>query len=87
MFSRKKKRYGIQKKPRDINEINTEYNQHALQAGHKRKQQAELYEEAERLESEINAHVGAKKRANLEARQAPPAADPTQETQNAGETA
>lgn len=47
MFNKKKKTYGLTPKVRTLEEINTQYNHHAVQYGHKTRIMNQLQEEIE----------------------------------------
>lgn len=67
-----KKRLGFKSKARPAEQLSRDYNHNAIMIGHKRRMQQDFYNEAERLETEITAHLAAMKRATLEAKHVPP---------------
>jgi hypothetical protein len=56
-MSQPKKRYGLAPKTRTLQEINNEYQQHALQAGHKCRIVADMEKQLPRIQSEIEDHI------------------------------
>ncbi len=66
---KKKKTLGFQPKPRTVEEINKEYQQHAILLGHAVRLVQELQEQIDRLEAEQSEHLLAMRRANIAAKE------------------
>jgi len=62
---------GFTKKYRTKEEIDQEYSSHALQLGHKRRVLAQILQDAERMEGEIEGHLSELLRLNQEGMKLP----------------